>query len=198
VLHGRQGQATLASARRGGARSAGAAAMPPMPALDAPPWGAALGALAIALLLQTTLLHGLHVHGGSVSFVLLIVVWFAARAGSMRGAFFGLVAGACEDALSGVTGAAWTVATPLVAALAARTLRAIGSNNPLLFAGAVALASVMRVLGSWFVLRAEGSRIGLNPLSIHGTLWSSALNAAIALVVLLCVPRLRPLRVDRR
>lgn len=188
----------MASARRGAVRTAAAEAMPPMPALDAPPWRSAFAALAIALLFQTTLLHGLRVHGGSVSFVLLIVVWFAARAGSMRGAFFGLVAGACEDALAGVTGAAWTVATPLVAALTARTLRAVGSDNPLVFASTVALASLMRILGASFVLRAEGSRIGVNPLSIHDALWSSALDAAVALVVLICLPRLRALRVDRR
>jgi rod shape-determining protein MreD len=187
---------TSLSARPGSDRGSRAAAMPPMPALDAPPWRAAFAALAIALLLQTTLLHALRVRGGSLSFVLLIVVWFAARAGGLRGAFFGLVAGACEDALSGVTGAAWTIATPLVAALAGRTLRAIGSGNPLVFASAVAGASLLRTLMFWFVLRAEGSRFALSPPGVHQVLWSSAFDAALALVVLLCVPRLRPLRVD--
>lgn len=167
-----------------------------MPALDAPPWGAAFAALAVSLLAQTTLLHAVRFRGGSVSFVLLVVVWFAARSGALRGAFFGLIAGACEDALSGITGAAWTVATPLAAAFAGRTMRAAGSDNPLVFAAVGALASLVRIVACWFVLRAEGSPLGLHSPGIHAALWSSVLDAAVAAAVLTLVPRLRPLRVD--
>jgi rod shape-determining protein MreD len=171
--------------------------MPPMPALDAPPWGAAFAALAAALLAQTTVLHAFRFRGGGLSLVLLIVVWFAARGGTARGAFFGLIAGACEDALAGVTGAAWTIATPLAAVLAARVVRGIGSANPLLFAAVVALASFFRVLVFWFVVRAEGARLNLASVDLHATLWSSVIDALIAAAVLLAVPSLRPLRVDR-
>jgi rod shape-determining protein MreD len=171
--------------------------MPPMPALDVPPWGAAFAALAVALIAQSTVLHALRFRGGTLSFVLLIVVWFAVRAGTARGAFFGLIAGACEDALAGITGAAWTIATPLAAVLAARTVRGIGSANPLLFAAVVALTSLFRTFACWFVVRAEGLPLGLDLADVHAALWSAALNAIVATVALLAVPALRPLRVDR-
>jgi rod shape-determining protein MreD len=172
--------------------------MPPMEALDTPPWGAAIAALAVALLAQTTILHGLRFRGGGVSWVLLIVVWFAARAGPARGAFLGLCAGACEDALGGATGAAWTIATPLVAAAAGGALRLIGSANPLWFALIAGAAALARALLARGILQAQGSPAIVDAATLHALLWSALFDALVAAAALVAFPKLRPFRVDRR
>ena len=76
-------------------------------------WGVAL-ALVAALVLQTSVAPWLAVRGARVSFVTLIVAWYALRTGSLHGVTFGLIAGSCEDALAGSTGVAWTFATAFV------------------------------------------------------------------------------------
>ncbi len=172
--------------------------MPPMPALDAPPWAWSFVALAVALLAQTTVLSRLHFRGGSASFVLLVTVWFAARAGIARGALFALIAGACEDAVAGNTGAAWTVATPVAAAIAGRAIRAVGSDNPVLVGAVVAVAALIRVIVFRLVLQVQGMVPGFDPVSLHAALWSAAIDAALAALVLIFLPALRPLHVEHR
>jgi rod shape-determining protein MreD len=174
-----------------------AAAMPPLPALALPSWRRAFLALAVALLAQTTVLHDVHVRGGTISFVLLVVLWFAASAGAARGAFFGLIAGACEDAISGGTGAAWTVATPLAAALAARAVRAIGWDHPLFLGAVTAFAAFARTIVFWLVLQAERTTPNLDTPAVHAALWSAALDAAVAIVLTATLRGLRPPRVER-
>jgi rod shape-determining protein MreD len=172
--------------------------MPPMAALDAPPWRWSFGALALALLAQATVLNLLHVHGGALSVVLLVTVWFAARAGVWRGALFALIAGACEDAVAGNTGAGWTFATPIAAVLGGRIVRAVDSDNPLLFGAVVALAALVRLLAFRLILQAQDPGAGFDGAGLHAALWSAALDGVVASIVLIVVPRLRPLRVDLR
>lgn len=170
--------------------------MPPMPALDAPPWRWSFVALAIALLAQATVMARVHVRGGSLSLVLLVTVWFATRAGVARGALFALIAGACEDAVAGNTGAAWTVATPVAAVLAGRIVRALGSDNPVMFGAVVGLAALVRIVVFRLVLQAQQMAAGFDAGSLHAALWSAAFDAVLAALVLLAAPRLRPLRVN--
>ena len=172
--------------------------MPPMPALDAPPWRWSFLALAVALLAQATVLNRLHLRDGALSLVLLVTVWFAARAGVWRGALFALIAGACEDAVAGNTGAAWTFATPLAAALGGRIVRALDSDNPLLFGAVVAVAALVRLLAFRLIEQAQQPGVGFDGADVHAALWSAALDAVVAVIVLAAVPRLRPLRVDLR
>ena len=81
---------------------------------EPPVWWHVALALVAALAVQSTLAPFFTFRGASVSFVLLVVAWYAVRTGTLRGLTFGLMAGACEDALAGTTGAAWTFATAFV------------------------------------------------------------------------------------
>jgi rod shape-determining protein MreD len=173
-------------------------AMPPMAALDTPPWAAAFGALVVALLLQTTILHAAQFRGGIVSWVFLVVVWFAVRGGPARGALFGLCAGVCEDAVAGDTTAAWTVATPLVAAAVGRLSPWIGAANPLGFAALAGAAALARIVVYRLILQAQGLPPGFDATNAHAALWSALLDALAACLILVLFPRLRPLHVDRR
>jgi rod shape-determining protein MreD len=178
-------------------RRPNAEAMPPLPELAIPSWWRAFAALAIALVAQATVLHGLQVRGGSISFTLLVVLWFAASAGTARGAFFGLIAGACEDAVAGGSGIAWTIATPLCAAVAARIVRGIGWDHPL-FLGAVAgLAALLRMVTFWLVLRAQHLNPDLGAPAVHAALWSAAFDALAVLAATALFRDLRPRRVER-
>jgi rod shape-determining protein MreD len=172
--------------------------MPPAPALALPSWWRAFGALAAALIAQATLLAGLHVRGGSISLALLVVLWYAVRAGTARGAFFGLVAGACEDAVAGGTGIAWTVATPLAAMLAARVVRGLRSDNPLFLAGVAGACAFVRILAFWLMLRAQHLMPVLDAPALHAALWSAVSDGTLALAVLLAFKNLRPLHVGDR
>jgi rod shape-determining protein MreD len=179
-------------------RASAAEAMPEMPALAHTSWRWGLGALLVALLAQTTLLHGLQVRGGTISFAFLVVLWFAASAGTARGALFGLIAGALEDAFSGGAGAAWTFATPLAAIVAARSVRTTGWDHPLFLGFVTVVAACLRSFVFWFVTRAEHPLVPLDATTVHAALWSAALDALVVVIATAALPRLRPLRVDRR
>jgi rod shape-determining protein MreD len=154
--------------------------------------------LVLAALAQTTVLHGLGVHGGVPSLVLLVVAWFSARAGAWRGALFGLAAGLLEDALAGWTGAAWMLATPLAAALVGRIGRTSFGDTIFVLVPLVGLASLLRTFAFWLALRALGRPFVVDDFTLHAALWSAVFNAAFALVLLVVFPRLRPLHVERR
>jgi rod shape-determining protein MreD len=172
--------------------------MPPAPALTLPSWRRAFLTLAVALIAQTTVLHSVGARGGTISFVFLVVLWFATAAGTAKGALFGLIAGACEDALAGATGAAWTVATPLSAALAARIVRGTGWDHPLFLGLVTGCAAISRSLLAWFVLRLEHLVATPGEAAMHAALWSATLDALVAGVATTAFRSLRPLRVDRR
>jgi len=167
-----------------------------MPALDAPPWGWAFLALAVALLAQATLLHALRLRGGHLGLVVLVAVWFATRAGVARGLLFALIAGACEDAVAGNSGAAWTFATPLAVAAGGGALRLLGSANPLVFAAFAGATAILRLVLFRLIAQLQGGSAGFDASALHAALWSALLDAALAAIVLLALPRLRPLRVD--
>ncbi|MBV9102716.1 MAG: hypothetical protein JO060_03945, partial [Candidatus Eremiobacteraeota bacterium] len=164
-----------------------------------PPWWRTFAIFAIALFFQATVLHDVQVRGVTVSFAFLVVLWYAVSAGGLRAAFFGLVAGACEDGFSGASGAAWTIATPLAAALAGELVSATGWDHPA-FLGLVAfVASFVRTVAFWIVLRAFGASGNTAPTpDLRMALLSAAAMGAVALVVMAFFSRLRPLRVGPR
>jgi len=176
----------------------GAQAMPPMPALAHTSWRWGFAALIVALLAQTTVLHGFTVRGGTISFAFLVVLWFATGAGTARGAFFGLIAGALEDAVSGASGVAWTFATPIAAAAAARIVTATGWDHPLFLGLVAAVAVALRSIVFWLVLRAEQPLVALDSHAVHAALWSVALDALAVVLATSAFRRLRPQRVNRR
>jgi rod shape-determining protein MreD len=178
-------------------QSRSATALAPPSALDQPSWARGLLALAVALLAQSTVLHAVHVHGGTLSLTFLVVAWFAIASGTARGALFGLVAGALEDGLCGATGAAWTLATPAAAAVAARVVRGTRWDHPAFVGPVVAAATLLRTVLFWLVSRAEGHVPVLDAAAGRGALWTAVLTGAMAVAVAVAFPKLRAFHAGR-
>jgi len=156
-----------------------------------PPGGwTVAGALTLALALQTTLAPLLAVRGGTVSLVLLVVAWYAVRTGTLRGFAFGLLAGACEDALAGTTGVAWTFATAVAGALAGRLARTWLSDAKLVLVLGAAALTLVRFAFFALILQAEGRPLALPLVHFHAVLWQALLDAAGAFVALWLRPEL--------
>ncbi len=165
---------------------------------EAPVWWHVALALAAALLLQSTIGPRLAFRGASVSFVTLIVAWYAVRTGSFHGLMFGLIAGACEDALAGATGVAWTFATALVGLLCGRLSRTWLADTRLVLVPAAGIVTLLRY-GAFFVaMKLEGRALELPLVHLHAALWQSALDALVALLVLRAAPTLGTGRAHRR
>ncbi len=156
--------------------------------LDPPSGWIAAGALGLALTLQSTLAPYLAVRGATVSLVLLVVGWYALRAGTVRGVAFGLVAGACEDALAGTTGVAWMFATAVAAAVAGRFARTWVSDTMIVLVPGTAALTLLRFAAFVIVMQGEGRGLALPLVAVHAVLWQALLDAAVAFVAL----RLRP------
>ncbi|MBC5798452.1 MAG: hypothetical protein GIX03_14150 [Candidatus Eremiobacteraeota bacterium] len=148
------------------------------------------GALALALALQTALAPFLAVRGGTVSFVLLVVAWFGVRTGSVRGLAFGLLAGACEDALAGTTGVAWTFATGVAGALAGRLAGTWLSDTKLILVPGAAVLTIVRFALFTVILQGEGRPLTLPVDHVVALAWQALLDAAVALLLLWLRPQL--------
>lgn len=168
----------------------------PNDVLLTPPWWQVGLFLAIALLLQMEVLHYFNVRGAQPSIVLIIVVWYALHADLRSAAFFGLIAGLCEDVLSAQTGAAWTIATTLTAALAGSLSRWFFADSIPVVALVVFLATLVRQLVFWIVMALEGYPPGYARLHFHGAVWEALLNAAFVIAALLAA-RYREQRATR-
>ncbi len=171
---------------------------PPALVFDPPPgWKVGL-ALAVALLLQTTVAPYLTIRGAMPSLVLVVVLWYGLRTNIASGLLFGTVAGALEDALAGWTGAAWTLSTAIVGALAGRTAGTVVTESRLWLVPYVAIATIVRYGIATIVLRSEGRVVALPALHAHALLWQALLNALIAFLVLTFVPKTAVSRVGLR
>lgn len=139
--------------------------------------GAAALGLFAALAFQSTVGPLLAFRHAVPSFVLLLVLWIAARTGPAEALEVGALAGAGEDTLAG-TGAAWTIATALVSILAATTAPSSVANERRAFATVVVAATALRCVLFEFVLQIEH-----RPLpSLHPLLWQMGENALLALL----------------
>ena len=172
------------------ANTARITASAPAYALEPPStWRAALG-LAAALLVQASLAPYLTFRGTSISFVLLAVLWYATRAGAARGLVFGLIAGACEDALAGGSAPAWTFSTGAIGFVWGRSSGThFAEARAWLVAGAF-VATLLRYGMYAAVLQAAGRPLALPGTHFHAILWQSALNALAMLVALALAARL--------
>jgi hypothetical protein len=160
-------------------------------------WAIAL-AIFVALLAQSTLEPYVAVRNAGPSLVTLVVAWYGVRMGSLRGLACGLAAGACEDALAGLTGLAWTFATGIAGALAGRLARTWLADTKLVlvpFAGAITL---VRFLAFAILMQAQGRPLPLPLLHLRQAIVQSIIDAVIALVVLVAFPRLGGLSAHRR
>jgi rod shape-determining protein MreD len=171
---------------------------PPAILFDPPAWWKAALALIVALLLQTTLAHFVTIRGAVPGIVLLLVLWYGMRTDMPSGLLFGTIAGACEDALAGWTGAAWTLSTALVGALAGRTAGTFITESRLSLVPYAAIATVVRYAVFIIVLRTEDRTMTLPMTHAHAILWQALINAILAYAVLSFIPKLGVSRVGLR
>jgi hypothetical protein len=92
----------------------------------------------------------------------------------------------------------WTVATPLGAIVAAETVRATGWDHPAFLALVVACCTFVRNMVFWLSMHAAQPSSFFGALALQSAMWSAALNAVVALLVMLAFAKLRPLYVRDR
>jgi rod shape-determining protein MreD len=171
---------------------------PPALVFEPPAWWKIALALIVALLLQTTVEPHLTLRGAAPSLVLLLILWYGLRTNVAAGLLFGSLAGACEDALAGWTGAAWTISSALVGALAGRTAGTFVTESRLWLAPYVALATVVRYGLFALVLREEGRSVVLPAAHAHALFWQALFNALVAVLIVTLVREAGTSRVGLR
>ncbi len=150
----------------------------------APIWWQAALALIAALAIQASFSPVLAFRGATISFVVLVVAWYGIRGGALSGLVFGLIAGACEDALAGSTGVAWTFATGLAGLAAGACARSwISDINAALIAGVAAL-TLLRYAAFAVALQMQNHPLAMPETHLHAALWQAALNALVAFLAL--------------
>jgi len=154
-----------------------------------PPWYVASAWLVVAVVAQATVVHYLAVRNAVPSLVLVVVIWYAIRVDARRAALYGLAAGFCEDALSGQTGAAWTLATCLSALLAGILSRGFFADSIPLATAITIVATLVRAMLFWIVMALAGYPAGLGTMHFHEALVQAVLNAAIIVVAMIVVRR---------
>ncbi len=153
--------------------------------ISAPAWYISAGCLALALLAQVRLMHGLTIRGVEPSLVLVAVVWYAIRVEPWRAAAYGLIAGVAEDALTYGTGGGWTISTTSVALFAALISRGFFADSLPLVATITLFATLVRQLIFWVVMAFEGYPPGVGAMHFHEALIEGVLNAAVMMAVML-------------
>ena len=177
---------------------ADASGAPLAPEPDPPPYWATALALGCAVLLQTEVGPWFALRGATPSFVLLFVMWYGLRTGAAQGLLVGAIAGACEDALAGWTGGAWTIATATLGALAGRSAGTFVSESRAWLVGWAGLGTLLRYAIFVVALGAEGRTLALPEAHAHAIVWQAALDAALAFVVLTFFPQTSVSRVGLR
>ncbi len=157
---------------------------------DPPPWWTVAIGLFAALVLQSAVEPLVALRGAIPSLVLLLVLWYGLRTDLFTGLLFGTIAGACEDALAGWTGAAWTVATAIVGALAGRAAGSPVSETHVRVVAFVALATALRYAIFAIALRTEGVALPIPLTHFHALVWQCLANAALAYALVRLAPRL--------
>lgn len=159
-----------------------------------PPWYVAAAWLALALVAQSTVVHALAIHNVVPSLVLAVVVWYAIRVDARRAALYGFIAGFCEDALSGGTGAAWMLSTGLSAIVASVLSRGYFSDSIPLVAVITTIATLLRALVFWVAMALGGYPTGLGTIHLHEAALAACLNVAAIVAAMLVVRRFDALR----
>lgn len=138
-----------------------------------------------ALLLQSTLLHGVTLRGAHLSFVTVLVVWTGLRCGVVAGGWLGLILGVLEDALGG--GGANTIASTLVGFGSGLLANRFFSDSLPVFLSALTVGTAVRFVSNYLFFEfIDGERGLFVPLS-HEFVWSAILNAVTGTIVLLAL-----------
>ncbi len=138
---------------------------------------------------QVTVVHYVAFHFAVPSFVLIVVIWYAIRVDAQRATLYGLAAGLCEDALAPQTGAAWTISTTLCATLTSLLSRGFFSDSIPLVSAVTAVATLLRALLFWTVMRLFGYPAGLGTIHYHEALISAVLNVCVMVIAMLVARR---------
>jgi rod shape-determining protein MreD len=157
---------------------------------DPPAWWHVALALALAVLLQSAFAPFVAIRGAVPSAVLLVVAWYGVRTGSLRGCTFGLIAGACEDAVAGSSGVSWTFATALAGLFAGRLARTWLADSKLALVPGAALVTLVRDAAFAFAMTLQGRPLALPSLHLHAALWQAALDALFTFAALSLFPQL--------
>lgn len=157
-----------------------------------PPWYVAAAWLAVAVVVQATLVHAMAIRGVVPSVVLAVVVWYALRVDVLRAAAYGLAAGLCEDVLSATSGAAWTISTLAAAVTAGILSRGFFADSIPLAAAITIVATLLRALLFWTIMSLEGYPPGLGAMHAREALLAAVLNAALIVAATLAVRRIGP------
>ncbi|TAM89618.1 hypothetical protein EPN42_07280 [bacterium] len=151
-------------------------------------WPSLALAAAAAIVLESTWLRTLRVHGGALDLLVVFVAWYAATAGARRGMLYGALCGMVEDALAVRTGAAHMLALGLTGAACGWGSRFVLPDSMFAIAGIVAVGTVLSNAIFWSTMSLGGFPDGLGSLHVHRSLWS-ALLGVIAFVILWSVSR---------
>lgn len=154
-----------------------------------PAWPLAAAWLVAALLAQATLVHFLAVRGVVPSIVTVVVVWYALRADALRAAAYGLAAGFAEDALAGVTGGSWTIATTATAALTSLMWRSFFADSIPTAAAAVFVATLLRSWIFWTAMSYQEYPGGLAGMHAREAAFGAILNALVMVFAMLAARR---------
>jgi rod shape-determining protein MreD len=165
---------------------------------DPPPWWIVAVALIVALLVQASFAPFIAIRGATPSLVTLVVAWYALRTGVAYGLAFGLFAGACEDALGGGTGVAWTFATGFAGAAAGRLARTWLADTIVVLVPGSAVLTFARFVVFAVAMSLGGRSATLGPAQVHVALWQSALDALLVYIGLRTMPSLGGLRAHGR
>jgi rod shape-determining protein MreD len=165
-------------------------------AVSAPSIAFAVVALALAAIVQATVVHVFTVRNATPSLVLIVVVLYALRVGTKRGLLIGTLGGLFEDALTGGTGGSWTVSTALVALVAGAMSRFFFSDAPQALIIAVALGSLLRSAFFWTIMAFGGYPSGLGTAHLHTAILQALYTTLVATPIILFLGRSkeRPVR----
>lgn len=154
-----------------------------------PAWPLAAAWLLAALVAQATLLHFVALRGVVPSAVLVVVVWYALRVDALRAAAYGLAAGFLEDALAGVTGGSWTIATTVTAALTSLMWRSFFADSIPTAAAAVLVATLLRAWLFWTAMSYQGYPGGLAGMHAREAAFGAVVNAILMILATIAARR---------
>lgn len=145
-------------------------------------WVLVLLALA-AIVIQSALMRFFTLRGASINLLTVLLVWTGLRCGVTTGGLLGLIAGLVEDALGG--GGTNVLGTTLVGFGAGMLNARFFADSLPVFVSAVAGATVVRAVTTYFALEAGFGERGLFHRSSHVLAWQILLNVVTAAVTLL-------------
>lgn len=164
-----------------------------------PEWWVPAVFLIAALLLQSEVLPFFQFRGAQLSIVAVVVVWYGLRADFLRTAIFGLIAGACEDAIGAQTGASWMIATTCTGLFASALSRWFFADSIPSVAAVVFLGTLVQRLVFWVAMALWAAYPpGYARIHFHQALWEALLNAIFVIVAMIVARQIEERAEERR